>query len=79
MSKFTLIYGFSGRYGREWSTAFEASGYAANCSDEVDAESPEAAVAMLEDGAGFGPAEDWYLDRENNLFVIWKPEADEED
>lgn len=66
---YTAIYGFSGRYGREWTTAREASRYAASCFDRFRSE--EDALAELEEA--YGKPADVYVEG-NRIFVIWKPE-----
>ena len=64
MTTYTILWGHSGERGRHWTTAREASRYAAEEYGTVEAESAEAAVEIVraeieEQG---GTVVDWYAD-----------------
>jgi hypothetical protein len=76
---YTVIYGHSGRYGREYKTAFEASRYAANCADEIEAHDEEHAkevisAAMVD--VGFGAPDDFHF-HGDRVDVIWAKEEEQ--
>lgn len=57
MTRYTIIWGHSGTQGREWSTAREASRYAATVWGRIDAADPADAIAQL---ARELPVGDWH-------------------
>ena len=70
MIMYTILWGHSGEKGRHWTTAREASRYAAEEWGTVEAESPEAAVKIVraEIESQGGEVVDWYSD--NNVIHI---------
>lgn len=58
---YRILWGHSGTMGREWTTAREASRYAAVEWGTVDAVSPEEAVAMVAEETGT-PVADHHTD-----------------
>jgi len=59
MTTYTILWGHSGERGRHWTTAREASRYAAEEYGTVEAESAEAAVEIVRAEI---EVEDWYAD-----------------
>jgi len=71
MATYTILWGHSGEHGLHWTTAREASRYAAEEWGTVEAESPEAAVEIVrgEIEAQGGEVLDWYAEG-NFIHVI---------
>lgn len=64
MATYTILWGHSGKQGRNWTTAREASRYAAEQYGTVEADSAEAAVEIVrgEIESQGGKVVDWYAE-----------------
>jgi len=73
MATYTIAWGHSGEQGRHWTTAREASRYAAEEWGTVEAESPEAAVEIVraEIEAQGGTVGDYYVDGRTIHIIAW--------
>ena len=78
MTTYTIAWGHSGTQGKHWTTAREASRYAAEEWGTVEAESPEAAVEIVRAESPDGTVGDWYVDG-TTIHIVPVPEDEHHD